>query len=58
MPLVSSIVAEGDSYWNGVGDRGDAAMFAYGALRFALAYGSEDIAMHCGQVLNGLLTIR
>lgn len=44
MPLVSSIVAEGDSYWNGVGDRGDAAMFAYGALRFALAYGSEDVA--------------
>jgi hypothetical protein len=43
-PLVSSIIAEGDSYWNGAGDRGDAAMYAYGAGRFALAYGDEAVA--------------
>lgn len=36
-PIPSSIIAEGDSYWNGAGDRGDAAMIAYGASRYALA---------------------
>ena len=38
-PIPSSIVAEGDSFWNGAGDRGDAAMIAYGAARYALARG-------------------
>ncbi len=38
-PIPSSIIAEGDSIWNGAGDRGDQAMIAYGAARFALAYG-------------------
>jgi len=38
-PLVSSIIAEGTDFWNGAGDRGDAAMYAYGAARFALAVG-------------------
>lgn len=37
-PIPSSIVAEGTSYWNGVGDRGDQAMIGYGAAMFALAY--------------------
>jgi len=37
-PIPSSIVAEGASYWNGAGDRGDEAMIAYGATRFALTY--------------------
>ena len=36
-PIPSSIIAEGSDFWNGVGDRGDAAMIAYGALRYALA---------------------
>lgn len=40
-PIPSSIVAEGTSYWNGAGDRGDMAMIAYGAGRFALAYGDR-----------------
>jgi hypothetical protein len=35
-PIPSSIIAEGDSIWNGAGDRGDQAMIAYGASRFAL----------------------
>ncbi|MCP5537162.1 MAG: NPCBM/NEW2 domain-containing protein [Akkermansiaceae bacterium] len=43
-PIPSSIVAEGDSIWNGVGDRGDAAMIAYGATRYALAKGDKDTA--------------
>ena len=43
-PIPSSIIAEGDSYWNGAGDRGDAAMIAYGASRYALARGSADEA--------------
>lgn len=40
-PIPSSIVAEGLDIWNGVGDRGDAAMIAYGASRYALAYGNK-----------------
>ncbi len=43
-PLPSSIVAEGDSIWAGAGDRGDAAMIAQGASRFALVYGNADTA--------------
>lgn len=31
-PIPSSIIAEGDGYWNGASDRGDAAMIAYSAL--------------------------
>lgn len=40
-PIPSSIIAEGDDIWNGAGDRGDAAMIAYGAARYALARGDE-----------------
>ena len=43
-PIPSSIIAEGLDYWNGAGDRGDMAMIAYGASRFALAYGDENTA--------------
>jgi hypothetical protein len=42
--LPSSIVAEGDTVWKGAGDRGDQAMIAYGASRYALTYGSADSA--------------
>ena len=35
-PIPSSIIAEGDDIWNGAGDRGDAAMTAYGASRYCL----------------------
>lgn len=38
-PLPSSIIAEGTDIWNGAGDRGDGAMIAYGAARYALANG-------------------
>lgn len=40
-PLPSSIIAEGTDIWAGAGDRGDAAMIAYGASRYALARGSQ-----------------
>lgn len=43
-PIPSSIVAEGLDIWNGVGDRGDAAMIAHGASRYALAKGNEKEA--------------
>lgn len=43
-PIPSSIVAEGNDIWDGAGDRGDAAMIAYGAGRYALAKGSTTEA--------------
>lgn len=42
--IPSSIVAEGVDTWGGAGDRGDAAMYAYGCARFCLARGDETIA--------------
>ena len=39
LPIPSSIISEGHEYWNGVGDRGDAAMFLYGNSRFFLETG-------------------
>ena len=44
LPIPSSVIAEGIDYWNGAGDRGDAAMYLYGASRFALTVGDRDIA--------------
>ncbi len=43
-PIPSSIVAEGDHFWHGAKDRGDMAMIAYGASRYALAFGNIDSA--------------
>jgi hypothetical protein len=43
-PIPSSIIAEGDATWHGAKDRGDMAMIAYGASRYALAYGNTDSA--------------
>lgn len=40
-PIPSSIIAEGIDIWNGAGDRGDGAMIAYGASRYALARGDK-----------------
>lgn len=42
--LPSSIIAEGLDTWGGAGDRGDAAMIAYGASRYALARGDKQEA--------------
>ncbi|OXS52849.1 hypothetical protein B1A99_32160 [Cohnella sp. CIP 111063] len=43
-PIPSSVISEGIDIWEGAGDRGDAAMYAYGASKFALATGSREIA--------------
>ncbi len=40
-PIPSSIIAEGTDIWNGAGDRGDGAMIAYGASRYALERGNK-----------------
>jgi hypothetical protein len=42
--IPSSIIAEGTSFWNGAGDRGDMAMIAYGASRYALTLGDKKAA--------------
>lgn len=42
--IPSSIIAEGLDVWGGAGDRGDAAMVAYGAARYALARGDKGEA--------------
>ena len=43
-PIPSSIIAEGIDIWDGAGDRGDAAMIAHGASRYALARGDRSEA--------------
>ena len=43
-PIPSSVISEGTNSWSAAGDRGDMAMIAYGASRFALAYGDKATA--------------
>lgn len=54
-PIPSSIVAEGTDIWDGAGDRGDAAMIAYGAARFCLAQGDEKIAQELWPLITWCL---
>lgn len=42
--LPSSIIAEGLDIWQGAGDRGDAAMYLYGASLFCLYLGDREVA--------------
>lgn len=42
--LPSSIISEGLDIWEGAGDRGDAAMYLYGASSFCLLLGDREIA--------------
>lgn len=42
--IPSSIISEGVSFWHGAKDRGDGAMIAYGAARYALARGDKEEA--------------
>ena len=42
--LPSSIIAEGLDIWEGAGDRGDAAMYLYGAALFCLYLGDKNVA--------------
>lgn len=41
--LVTSIIAEGISYWNNAGDRGDGEMYAYGISRFLLEMSDKEL---------------
>ena len=43
--LPCSIIAEGLDIWEGAGDRGDAAMYLYGASLFCLYLADEKVAM-------------
>ena len=54
-PIPSSIIAEGTGFWNGAGDRGDMAMIAYGASRFALAYGDRQAAAELWPLISWCL---
>ncbi|MDR2627052.1 MAG: hypothetical protein LBC40_03345, partial [Dysgonamonadaceae bacterium] len=53
--LPSSVIAEGIDIWDGAGDRGDAAMIAYGAARYALARGSVEEARELWQLIEWCL---
>jgi hypothetical protein len=53
--IPSSVIAEGDGYWNGARDRGDQAMIAYGAARFALATGDTATARQLYPLINWCL---
>lgn len=54
-PIPSSIVAEGADIWAGAGDRGDAAMIAYGASRFSLAYADRAVAQELWPLIEWCL---
>ena len=43
-PIPSSIISEGAGFWHGAKDRGDGAMIAYGASRYALARADREEA--------------
>ncbi|MBI5834185.1 MAG: hypothetical protein HZB16_17970 [Armatimonadetes bacterium] len=43
-PIPSSFEVEGDAVWTHCGDRGDAAMYLYGASRYLLARGDASLA--------------
>jgi hypothetical protein len=54
-PIPSSIIAEGIDIWNGAGDRGDAAMLAYGASRYVLARGDKSEALQLWPLIQWCL---
>jgi len=53
--IPSSIIAEGTGTWNGAKDRGDQAMIAYGASRFALASGDRAQAVELWPLIEWCL---
>jgi hypothetical protein len=54
-PIPSSIISEGVDIWQGAGDRGDAAMIAYGAGRYALARASKEEAQRLWPLIRWCL---
>lgn len=43
--IYTSIIAEGDDYWHGAGDRGDNSMYVYGFTRYLLTTGDKENAL-------------
>ena len=57
-PIPSSVIAEGLDFWNGAGDRGDAAMYLFGASRFVMTSGRRDWALAASfRQSSGVLSI-
>ncbi len=54
-PIPSSIISEGVSFWHGAKDRGDGAMIAYGASRYALARADREEAMQLWPLIEWCL---
>lgn len=54
-PIPSSIISEGVSFWHGAKDRGDGAMIAYGAARYALARGDKVEALELWPLIEWCL---
>ncbi len=54
-PIPSSIISEGTGIWHGAKDRGDGAMIAYGAARYALARGSREEAQELWPLIEWCL---
>lgn len=54
-PIPSSIISEGVSFWHGAKDRGDGAMIAYGAARYALARGDKAEARELWSLIEWCL---
>ncbi|MGN0457969.1 MAG: hypothetical protein ACI4IL_03225 [Eubacterium sp.] len=43
--VYTSIIAQGEDYWHGAGDRGDSSMFVYGFARYLLTTGDRENAL-------------
>lgn len=43
--IYTSIIAQGDDYWHGAGDRGDSSMYVYGFARYLLTTGDRKSAV-------------
>ncbi len=54
-PIPSSIISEGTGTWQGAKDRGDGAMIAYGASRYALARGNKAEALELWPLIEWCL---
>lgn len=54
-PIPSSIISEGVGIWHGAKDRGDGAMIAYGAARYALARGNKEEARELWSLIEWCL---
>jgi len=54
-PVPSSIIAEGKDIWHGAGDCGDAAMLAYGGIRYALIRGDKNEAQYIWPLMEWCL---